>query len=39
MSTGLKRWTPSVGWIVRGRNMSVRSVANLVCTGKKATGT
>ena len=32
MFTGIKGWTPRGGWIVRGVQMSVCSVANLVCT-------
>ena len=32
MFTGIKGWTPPGGWIVRGAQMSVCSVANLVCT-------
>lgn len=36
MFTGIKGWTPPVGWIVRGAAMSVCSVANLVCTVENA---
>ena len=36
MFTGIKGWTPPVGWIVRGSGMSVCSVANLVCTVENA---
>jgi len=32
MFTGLPGWTPPNGWIVRGAQMTVCSVANLVCT-------
>jgi roadblock/LC7 domain-containing protein len=32
MFTGMAGWTPPGGWIVRGNQMSVCSVANLVCT-------
>lgn len=31
MFTGVHGWTPPGGWIVRGSNKSVCSVANLVC--------
>ena len=31
MFTNLRGWTPPGGWIVRGSEMSVCSVANLVC--------
>jgi len=31
MFTNQRGWTPPGGWIVRGRGMSVCSVANLVC--------
>ena len=36
MFTGIKGWTPPGGWIVRGVQMSVCSVANLVCTVENA---
>ena len=32
MFTGIKGWTPPLGWIVRGDRMTVCSVANIVCT-------
>ncbi|WP_078119321.1 DUF2173 family protein [Thiosocius teredinicola] len=32
MFTQIKGWTPPGGWIVRGKAMSVCSVANVVCT-------
>jgi len=32
MFTGIAGWTPPGGWIVRGKVMTVCSVANLVCT-------
>lgn len=32
MFTGIGGWTPPSGWIVRGAQMAVCSVANLVCT-------
>ena len=38
MFTGIKGWTPPAGWIVRGRGMSVCSVANIVCTVDNAEG-
>lgn len=38
MFTGIKGWTPPGGWIVRGVEMSVCSVANLVCTVENADG-
>lgn len=38
MFTGLNGWTPPGGWIVRGDQMSVCSVANLVCTVENADG-
>lgn len=38
MFTGIKGWTPPAGWIVRGRRMSVCSVANVVCTVDNAEG-
>lgn len=31
MFTQLRGWTPPKGWIVRGGNMAVCSVGNLVC--------
>ncbi|MCB1803281.1 MAG: DUF2173 family protein [Gammaproteobacteria bacterium] len=38
MFTGIKGWTPPGGWIVRGAQMSVCSVANLVCTVENREG-
>ena len=38
MFTDIKGWTPPGGWIVRGAEMSVCSVANLVCTVENADG-
>lgn len=31
MFTQQRGWTPPKGWVVRGRNMAVCSVGNLVC--------
>lgn len=36
MFTGMGGWTPPGGWIVRGAQMSVCSVANLVCVVENA---
>jgi len=36
MFTGMAGWTPPGGWIVRGAEMSVCSVANVVCTVENA---
>jgi len=36
MFTGQSGWTPPNGWIVRGQQMTVCSVANLVCTVENA---
>ena len=36
MFTGVGGWTPPGGWIVRGKQMTVCSVANLVCTVQNA---
>jgi len=38
MFTNIKGWTPPGGWIVRGTEMSVCGVANLVCTVENADG-
>lgn len=38
MFTQVNGWTPPGGWIVRGAQMSVCSVANLVCTVDNAEG-
>ncbi|MCB1792469.1 MAG: DUF2173 family protein [Gammaproteobacteria bacterium] len=38
MFTGIKGWTPPGGWIVRGAQMTVCSVGNLVCTVANADG-
>ena len=38
MFTQLKGWTPPGGWIVRGANMTVCSVGNLVCVVDNAEG-
>ena len=38
MFTQLRGWTPPLGWIVRGKGLSVCSVANLVCVVENADG-
>lgn len=31
MFTQMRGWTPPKGWVVRGQNMSVCSIGNIVC--------
>ena len=38
MFTQIRGWTPPLGWIVRGKGLSVCSVANLVCVVENAEG-
>lgn len=38
MFTGVAGWTPPNGWIVRGQQLSVCSVGNLVCIVENAQG-
>ncbi len=38
MFTQVKGWTPPAGWMVRGANMTVCSVGNLVCLVDPSSG-
>lgn len=38
MFTQMRGWTPPGGWIVRGKLLTVCSVANLVCVVENAEG-
>lgn len=38
MFTQIRGWTPPLGWIVRGKALTVCSVANMVCVVENANG-